>query len=316
MISLLFSRTSSLIFLSIGFCLLFGTLKEADASSKHYKNLRKQLQKDYSNAYILRFSDPCRSHKRLQLFQQSLASQAKNNYEYVLKRYQIKKLHRMLKWYGSKTRKMLSQTQRRCRRFWKSEIKRIGTPFNKSCRNKFGTKGRNKAKLWIGARPWAYVYLNGELCGTAPLKANVQPGIYKLKLVYPPTHDSMEQEITLRSYQVKLLTKEMDQAPKPKSKRRSRALSHKQLQWVIQKQLSSLRSCRIYQPKTKAIILSWQITTKGKVEDAKWEHPTPSTKRFQSCIIRAVKRWQFPKLKTQARLNSYTLVLTPTEEPE
>lgn len=282
-------------------------IKDAHASYKTYRAIRKSISKRYYKAKKRWYREPCVSFFRMKAYERWLDKrEARIPQEDISKRYK-RILSRRIRSYRRYAKRRKKRIFRSCRKYWKKVLKRRAGTLKPACR---GLEDANGVELWIGVRPWAHVYLNGKLCGTAPLKAKLRAGSYTVRLVYSPSNDNYEETVELSKKPV-LITRWMNKAPKS-AKGFENLLSPKQLRWVIRQNHKSLRSCGVYQSDIHKIKLSWQINVKGETQAVRWVSPIHAKSRFRRCILRAVGRWRFPKLKGTASFHDYPIsLITP-----
>lgn len=285
--------------------------KERRKRYRRYRKLRSVAYKSYRKAKRRWWRQPCEAHRRLGAYLGWLVQAEKGVDGHALAKYQRKGLLRRYKRYARWSKRLQRKIFRYCRRYWRKEFKRNPHKLRKACQSFVGDKG---VTFGVGVRPWAYLYLNGKLCGTAPIQMKLVPGTYRVRLAYPPGRDQYRTTVQLEK-KSHLLVHEMKNAPKAK-KDYEGLLAPKQLRFVLKQHRSSLQSCQIYAPKVAKVVLSWKISTKGKPEAVRWVEPVESNKRFQRCILRAVGRWRFPPLKGTAQIHAYPIVLQKEKEPE
>ena len=279
-------------------------------SYRNYKKLQKNIQRRYHRARRKRYSKPCQSYAQFKRYLIWLDRKKRKLFSLSLRSYHRRYTKRRLRQYRRYTRNQLRYTNRRCRRNWKKELIRIKARMNQKCRTLFGPSLQERSSaLWLGISPWAHVYLNGHLCGTAPLFARLRPGTYRLRLFYPPGQDEYRKTVTLLpDSKPKLVVRAM-KTPPPAPRKFTQLLAPKQLKWVLQRHKHLFKSCSIYAPTIKNMILSWIINPEGKSSDIRWENPSSVSSRFKRCIIRALSRITFPSRKGSARINAYSISL-------
>lgn len=285
-------------------------------SLRHYRKLRRNIFRRYRAARRNRYREPCRAWQKLGSFKAWLKKLQRQSPNLALRRSHRRYLQARIKRYLRYTRYQRRYTWRRCRRFWKGEFKRLKQRWNQRCKKAMGPSlQEDGAGLWVGVTPWAFVYINGKLCGTSPFYARIRPGTYKLRLVYPPGKDSFTQTVTLRGAgKPTLVVRQMRSLP-PAPKKFKNLLAPKQLRWVLRRHRSSMKSCGIYAPAVKSVALSWEINAAGRVRQVRWERPSQAPPRFKKCIMRALGRIRFPSGNGVARIRSYEIKLRSSLEP-
>ncbi len=283
-------------------------------SSRHYRRLRRTIFRRYQTARKNRYREPCAAWQRLGTLKNWLEKLKKQTPNLALRKHHRRYLLARISRYQRYTRYQRRYTWRRCRRFWKGELKRLNQRWNSKCKKTMGTSLRDEAAgLWVGVTPWAYVYINGTLCGTSPFYARVRPGTYKLRLVYPPGKDTVTRTVTLRATGKPTLIAHQMRALPPGPKKFKNLLAPKQLKWILKRHRSSMASCGIYAPAVKSVALSWEINTQGRAQQIKWERPSQAPSRFQKCVMRALRRIRFPSGNGIARIHSYEIKLRSNE---
>lgn len=286
-------------------------------SQQHYRRMTRSIFQRYQSALRERYQQPCVSHTALQHYHTWLKQLQDKLPNLALRTYHRKYLRARIRRYLRYATHQSRYTQRRCQKYWDYELKRRNIRINQRCQGMYGTTLQEEAAvLWLGVTPWAYVYLNNQLCGIAPLYARLKPGSYALRLTYPPGHDVYETTLQLTANkQPTLITKQMQSLPSA-SKTFQNLLAPEQLKWILQKHQSSLHSCAIYAPNISSIFLSWQIDGHGKSSDIRWERPTSAPERFQQCIVRTLQRIPFPTGKGIARIHSYEIKILSQESTQ
>lgn len=285
-------------------------------SQQHYRRMTRSIFQRYQAALRDRFRQPCRSRKAWEEYQTWLQQLRSNLPTLALRSHHRRYLHARVRRYLGYAKAQHRYTDRRCRKEWEQELKRRNQRLNQRCQSIYSpTLQEEAAVLWVGVTPWAYVYLNNQLCGIAPLYARLKPGPYTLRLDYPPGQDTHQAQLQLvASKHPFLVVREMDSLPSA-SRQFHKLLAPQQLKWVLQKHQTSFTSCRLYAPSISRVFLSWQIDSRGKSSEIQWERPTDTPPRFQQCIIRALQRISFPLGKGIARIHSYEIKLHSTETP-
>jgi len=273
-------------------------------SRKHYRQVRKR----YLKAIRKRWRTPCKTYDKIELYRSWQSQLLLSLPEGKLPRH-IRRLRKRIYAYRKYAKRKQRFCLKRCKKQWRKELQRSKSKLKPKCMEKFGKATSKKTWLYIGVRPWAYVYIDGMLCGMAPLKTQIKSGKYKIRLTYPPGQDSFQTEFEVKKRQGNLLFRTMLHLPKHKRRKHKGTLSKKQLVWTLQKYRPGLLTCKIFQMKATAVTLSWKIALDGKTHAVKMDAPTPSTKRFRSCILRAVKRWRFPKIKNPVSIQQHTIKL-------
>jgi hypothetical protein len=309
----LFPRLSLASLLLASLFLLESQLPTASASRRSeyraYRTLRRNIAKRYYKARKPRYKAPCRAKDQLLTYQSWLTQLVSALPSKVANRRYRRFLRSRALTFQRYTRSQLRYTKKRCRRYWKKELARIGSKLNKQCQAYRSMHPSEGAWLWVGARPWANVYINGQLCGIAPMRASLRPGSYKIRLSFPPGQDEYKTNIEVMAGQTPILiARFMNRAPKA-SRRYKTMLSPKQLAWTIKQHKSQFSSCRIFQAATKQVTLSWKIQSNGTPHSFQWVSPVGPSKRFRRCILRAAKRMRFPKSKSIASIQSYNISL-------
>jgi len=206
-------------------------------------------------------------------------------------------------------KRRLRWSKRRCQRYWRKEMKRSKNKLRSKCSAWQAADPKQAAKLLIGVRPWAHVYINGKLCATAPLLAHLQPGSYKIRLSYPPGRDEFKVQLQLKQgKKPTYLIHHLKSMPKA-TKKDVGLLSQAQLNFTIRRYRSQMQSCKIYQGDAGKVLLSWKISAEGKPHTILWVSPLNPNPRFQKCILRAASRMRFPKIKGIARIDAHPILL-------
>lgn len=287
-------------------------------SYRHYRRISRSIYKRYQSARRQRYRRPCHAHTALKKYQDWLKALHTQIPSLALRRHHQRYLKGRIRRFQRYARHWIRRTRRRCRRHWKRELKRQNNRLNAKCRALYapGLK-EDAAALWIGVTPWAHVYLNGKLCGTAPMFARLRPGRYTVRLLYPTSQDEHNTTVQLKAKAKNptLIARQM-KTPPPAPRRLKNLLAPSQLKWVLQRYQRSLRSCSIYAPQIGKVALSWQVSSKGRARQVKWERPAQAPQRFQRCIIRALKRIPFPANKGIARIHSYDITLRETPDAD
>lgn len=293
-------------------CFLFSSTVEARASTSYrtYRNLRRSIYKRYRHAVQKRSSLPCRARNRLKQYRSWLTQFRNSLKSSTLKRRYRRDLLSRSRQYLRISRYRIRWCRRRCRRFWKAELKRAGSKgLRASCASLQAKSPSDGVQIWIGVRPWGHVYINGKLCGMAPLKAHLKPREYTIRVSFPPGQDEYTRRLQLvQGQQPVLIARHMRQAPKA-SRSFPNMLSPKQLAWTVRKYKGQFQSCRLFQMSVHVVKLAWNVQRDGKTKDVRWLDPAGASTRFQSCILRAAQRMHFPKLKNVARIQSYSISL-------
>ncbi len=297
--------------LNLPFSLACSTAWAAQRSEyKRYRALLREIPKRYRQAKKRGYSEPCRAFFRIQAFLRWNKRRASQLETLFSSRYKKRRLRRRFRAYRRYASRRLKRYRRRCERYWKKELKRRPSFLRKNCRHlEQGSAPHHY--LRIGVRPWAYVYINGKLCGTAPLIAYLPEKTYQIRLSYPPGHDSFTTQIQLFDKD-HYLFRFMQKRPSGNKKWKG-LLTRQQLRWVISKNLSTLRSCSIYEMAVKRVIFSWDIDRNGIPKNVQLIQPIGASKRFRQCVTRAITRWRFPKLKGGAKIRSYPIQLYPNK---
>jgi len=285
----------------------FAKRRRRSKSYKAYRTLYRALRKNYWKANKKWYRTPCHAFFRAQNYLKWLKRKTSSLDNQHFSRYQKRRINRRARYYKKYAKKRLKKYTRYCKRYWKKELKRRPSSLRKSCRYLEQKKGKHHY-LRFGVRPWAYVYINKKLCGTAPLTAHLPEGVYEIRLVYPPSKDSYKTTVELYR-QDALVFRFMEKTPNP-SKKLGGLLSSEQLQWVIKRNLNSMRSCSIYEMKVKRILFSWDVNQKGVPQNIHYIQPMKTSKRFRDCVTRALSRWRFPKLTGIAKIKSYPIHLS------
>lgn len=298
-------------------CILCGSwclsLPQASANRRtqyrEYRKLRKLIYKKYLFAVKKRYAKPCRAKARLEVYESWTKQFLSGLPDRKLSRRYQRYLRSRTRYFARLGRRRHRWCQKRCRRYWKAELKRVGSGLRPKCKTLEALQPSDGAWFWVGARPWAHVYLNGTLCGTAPFRALLRPGAYKVRLSFPPGRDEYKTTLDLvAGAKPTLIVRKMQSTPPP-SRRFVNLLSPKQLKFSVEKQRSDFASCRIYQSSTNKVVLSWEVRPDGKPQSIEWVSPDNPSKRFKRCIIRAASRMRFPKIKGAARIRSYAISL-------
>ncbi|MCB9639105.1 MAG: AgmX/PglI C-terminal domain-containing protein [Myxococcales bacterium] len=290
---------------------------------KRYKQISRQIQQGYKNAIKLRYREPCEAYNAIPNYILWLRHLNELVPSQPLQRYHKRRIQRTIRSKERQSKRWLRTVQRRCEAYWRSEFKRQPPgKLSKRCIQRFPEENKGQ-ELWVGVRPWAYVYVDGVLCGNAPLKLKLPPGDYQVRLDFPPSRDSHEQAIRAKQPPAKrsrrrsrrnrplpplLIVRRMKASPAA-PKKRPNILSSQQIRWVLKRHKADLKSCQLYQPDTQQITLSWRITPQGKTEDIRWVSPADAHKRFRRCVLRAAMRWRFPKARANANIESYPISL-------
>jgi hypothetical protein len=273
-----------------------------------YRSIYVDIQKRYTEARKQRYSEPCIAKQQLDRYLdwlRELESQVENK---PLRTHHRRQLLRNIRNYRVMTVRQQRWIYKNCFNYWKHELQRLNNRPNKRCQDKFAPSLHEKsAALWVGVSPWAYVYINDQLCGTAPLYANMRVGSYRIRLVYPPGQDEFSTTVQLSAGKTpSLVAHQMKTAP-PTPRGFSDLLAPTQLRWVLERHTEAFRSCQIYQPEVSSVTLSWQIDPEGKSHDIQWVRPIDAVQRLRECVTRTLMRIRFPARKGTARIHEYTI---------
>jgi hypothetical protein len=296
----------------------FASPSSANALSKRekaqrYRTITRQIQKGYNDAIKLRYREPCVAYNAIPSYIAWLQKLEAATAEQPLLRYQIRSIQRNIRNKRNASNRWTRSIRSRCQRYWNDEWKRQPpAPLSKACKKRFDQDAPGQ-EVWIGVRPWAYVYVDDLLCGTAPLRVKLPNGTYTIRLDFPPGRDSAQFPIQITQTEKLpiLLTRTMANNPTPPNnpKKQPDLLSAQQIKLVLQRHKADLKSCQLYQPDAQQITLSWRITPQGKTEDVQWVSPSDAPKRFQDCVMRAATRWRFPKARANADIKDYPIPL-------
>ncbi|MEM1010286.1 MAG: AgmX/PglI C-terminal domain-containing protein, partial [Myxococcota bacterium] len=169
---------------------------------------------------------------------------------------------------------------------------------------------KQRQEVWLAVRPWAYVYLNDKLCGSAPLRIHLPKGQHTLRLESPNAQRKLQRVLNIEKPQkrpkmVVYYPPQRDSNPKKPPK----LLPPSSIQQTVMRYQKGLSSCKIYAPDTRTLRVSWKIHPDGRVYQVTWQSPQDAPKRFKTCIQRSIERWQFPKAKAEAEVQNYELSL-------
>ncbi len=90
---------------------------------------------------------------------------------------------------------------------------------------------------------------------------------------------------------------------------------------IIRRHINEVRYC--YQQELRKspglggrVLVQFTIATSGQVASSLLQSSTLANPRAENCIVRAVRRWEFPRPHGDTVVVSYPFVLTPTAEPQ